>query len=124
MIHDNLDNASPATAPSTAATASSILSDPAFAKCLPPTFALGFATASYQIEGGYDSDGKSPSNWDQFLHGKTDNGEVANDSYHRVAEDIKCLKEYGASAYRFSVSWPRVIPQGKSVNCSSEAAHA
>ncbi len=112
MIHDNLTNDTTTSAPSRETPGAAILSNPTFAHCLPSTFALGFATASYQIEGGHDSDGKLPSNWDQFLQGKPDNGEVANDSYHRMAEDIKCLKEYGANAYRFSVSWPRVVPKG------------
>jgi beta-glucosidase len=72
------------------------------------------ATASYQIEGGYDADGKLPSTWDEFLKDKKgENGEIANDSYRRYKEDITLLKEYGANAYRFSVSWPRIVPKGE-----------
>ncbi|PKX93857.1 glycoside hydrolase family 1 protein [Aspergillus novofumigatus IBT 16806] len=84
---------------------------------LPPDFLWGFATASYQIEGAVDEDGRGPSIWDTFCKtpGKIAggaSGEVACDSYHRTHEDIALLKECGAKAYRFSISWSRVIPLG------------
>ncbi|GFF41837.1 beta-glucosidase 1B [Aspergillus udagawae] len=84
---------------------------------LPPDFLWGFATASYQIEGAVDEDGRGPSIWDTFckIPGKIAggaSGDVACDSYHRSHEDIALLKECGAKAYRFSISWSRVIPLG------------
>lgn len=84
---------------------------------LPPDFLWGFATASYQIEGGANEDGRGPSIWDTFckIPGKIadgTSGDVACDSYHRTQEDIALLKQYGAKAYRFSISWSRVIPLG------------
>ncbi len=83
----------------------------------PNGFLWGCATAAYQIEGGATADGKGPSIWDQFSHtpGKThdgDTGDVADDDYHRYKEDVKLLKDLGCKAYRFSVSWPRIFPQG------------
>lgn len=83
----------------------------------PPGFLWGAATASYQIEGAWNEDGKGESIWDRFTHtegtiedGST--GDVACDHYHRWAEDIELMKEMGLGAYRFSVSWTRVLPQG------------
>ncbi|GCB24274.1 beta-glucosidase 1B [Aspergillus awamori] len=89
----------------------------ATASTLPPDFLWGFATASYQIEGAVTEDGRGPSIWDTFckIPGKIAggaNGDVACDSYHRTAEDIALLKECGAQAYRFSISWSRIIPLG------------
>ena len=83
----------------------------------PDGFLWGAATASYQIEGAADADGKGPSIWDTFSHtpGKThhgDTGDVACDSYHRYPEDIEILKGLGAGAYRLSLSWPRIQPTG------------
>ena len=78
---------------------------------MPPGFLHGFASASYQIEGGATQDGRGPSVWDEaLLH--TENGEDACDSYNKWKEDIELLKLYGATAYRFSISWSRVIPKG------------
>lgn len=73
--------------------------------------------SSYQIEGGAKEGGRGPSIWDHFSHipGKTADGktgDVACDSFHRTKEDVALLKSYGAKAYRFSVSWSRVIPLG------------
>ncbi|KAI9730372.1 MAG: Beta-glucosidase 1B [Cirrosporium novae-zelandiae] len=84
---------------------------------LPPDFLWGFATASYQIEGGVNDDGRGPSIWDTFckIPGKIadgSSGDVACDSYHRTAEDIALLKLTGAKSYRFSLSWSRIIPLG------------
>lgn len=84
---------------------------------LPSDFIWGFATASYQIEGAANEDGRGPSIWDTFSHtpGKTADGktgDVACDAYHKMKEDIALLKSYGAKAYRFSLSWSRIIPHG------------
>ena len=84
----------------------------------PEGFLWGTATSSYQIEGAYNEDGKGLCNWDVFSHipGKIKdgtNGDIACDHYHRYKEDIRLMKELGYKAYRFSVSWPRVFPEGK-----------
>jgi beta-glucosidase len=86
----------------------------------PKDFAWGAATAAYQIEGAWDADGKGESIWDRFSHtpGKIhagDTGDVACDHYLRYAEDIALMRQLGLQAYRFSVSWPRVIPAGQGV---------
>jgi len=83
----------------------------------PEGFRWGAATASYQIEGAWDEDGKGPSIWDTFSHtpGKVaggDTGDVACDHYHRYLDDISLMGSLGLRAYRFSVSWPRVLPEG------------
>ena len=77
----------------------------------------GAATAAYQIEGGFNEDGKGLSVWDVFCEKPNvikngDSGRVACDHYHRYKEDVRLLKEMGAKSYRFSVSWPRVLPNG------------
>lgn len=84
----------------------------------PKDFIWGCATASYQIEGAFDEDGKGESIWDRFSHtpGKIlngDNGDVACDHYHRYKEDIALMKEIGIQSYRYSISWPRIFPEGK-----------
>ncbi|MES1209255.1 MAG: GH1 family beta-glucosidase [Pseudomonadota bacterium] len=83
----------------------------------PKDFVWGVATASYQVEGASAEDGKGPSVWDVFskkpgavFEGHT--GDVACDHYHRYKEDIALMKRLGATSYRFSVSWPRVLPAG------------
>ncbi len=83
----------------------------------PKNFAWGAATASYQIEGAWDEDGRGLSVWDVFSHrrGKVfegHTGDVACDHYHRYVEDVALMKQIGLNAYRFSISWPRVIPEG------------
>jgi beta-glucosidase len=83
----------------------------------PPGFTWGAATAAYQIEGAPTADGKGPSVWDTFSHtpGKIrggDTGDIACDSYRRYAEDADLLKELGLNSYRFSISWPRILPSG------------
>ncbi|GAB4082363.1 beta-glucosidase [Modestobacter muralis] len=85
---------------------------------LPPGFALGAATAAYQIEGAHDVDGRGPSIWDTYSHtpGKTfngDTGDVAVEHYTRYPADVALMKDLGLDAYRFSVSWPRILPAGK-----------
>jgi beta-glucosidase len=88
----------------------------------PPDFIWGAATASHQIEGAWDEDGKGESIWDHFSHtpGKIANGDmgdVACDHYHRWREDVALMKEIGLQAYRFSIAWPRLLPEGRgSVN--------
>ncbi len=86
-------------------------------KGFPKDFRWGAATASYQIEGAKDEDGKGPSVWDMVCRqpgfvweGHT--GDVACDHYHRLEEDIQLMKACGLRAYRFSLSWPRIIPDG------------
>ncbi len=84
----------------------------------PADFIWGSATSSYQIEGGADLDGKGPSIWDAFcsIPGKVfqnQNGSVACDHYHRFEEDVKLMQEMGIKAYRFSISWPRIMPTGR-----------
>ena len=83
----------------------------------PPGFVFGVASSAYQIEGAADEDGRGPSIWDTFSHtpGRTHNGEtgdVACDHYHRWREDIALMRELGVGSYRFSISWPRVLPEG------------
>ena len=80
-------------------------------------FVWGAATAAYQIEGGYREDGKGESIWDVFTHeeGKilrNATGDVACDHYHRYKEDVALMAELGINGYRFSVSWPRIFPDG------------
>lgn len=84
----------------------------------PDGFLWGAATSSYQIEGGVAADGRSESVWDRFcrIPGRVlngDTGDVACDHYHRWREDIRLMEWMGLSAYRFSVAWPRVVPEGK-----------
>ena len=84
----------------------------------PEPFLWGTATASYQIEGAAAEDGRGPSIWDAFSHtpGKVERGEtgdVACDHYHRYKEDVALMRELGTQAYRFSVSWPRLLPEGR-----------
>jgi len=86
----------------------------------PNNFLWGAATASYQIEGAWNEDGKGESIWDRFSHtpGKVannDTGDVACDHYHRYQDDIALMHSLGLKAYRFSVSWTRILPAGKGV---------
>jgi beta-glucosidase len=83
----------------------------------PSDFMWGCATASYQIEGAVNEDGRKPSVWDTFSHtpGKTfqgETGDVADDSYHLYKEDVRLLKNLGVKCYRLSISWPRIFPDG------------
>jgi beta-glucosidase len=84
----------------------------------PDGFAWGAATAAYQIEGAANADGKGLSIWDTFSHtpGNVrggDTGDIACDSYHRYREDVGLLAALGLSSYRFSISWPRIQPDGR-----------
>ena len=90
----------------------------ALAKRFPPEFVFGVATASYQIEGGVREDGRKPSIWDAFSHmpgrvyeGHT--GDVACDHYNRWESDLDLIKSLGVDAYRFSIAWSRIIPDGR-----------
>jgi len=90
------------------------VTDPRF----PSDFHWGVATSAYQIEGAAAVDGRGPSIWDTFAHtpGKTrggDHGDVACDHYHRYPQDFDLIAGLGLNAYRFSIAWPRVQPQGK-----------
>ncbi len=83
----------------------------------PSDFAWGTATASYQIEGAVAEGGRGPSIWDTFSHtpgriADGTNGDVADDHYHRYAEDIKILADLGFNSYRFSIAWPRIQATG------------
>ena len=83
----------------------------------PDDFIWGTATASYQVEGAFDEDGRGASIWDTFsktpgkvLHGHS--GDRACDQYHRYKEDVKLMADLGLGAYRFSLAWPRIYPDG------------
>ncbi|HEV8534551.1 MAG TPA: GH1 family beta-glucosidase [Candidatus Limnocylindria bacterium] len=87
------------------------------ARRFPARFLFGTATAAYQIEGAHDEDGKGLSIWDTFCRqpgaistGET--GDIACDHYHRWREDVALMRSLGCNAYRFSISWPRVMPDG------------
>lgn len=84
----------------------------------PKGFLFGAATAAYQIEGAWNEDGKGESIWDRHCHErpaivrKGYNGDIAIDHYHRFEEDLDIIEELGVNAYRFSISWPRILPDG------------
>ena len=84
----------------------------------PPGFLFGAATSAYQIEGGHDADGKGPSVWDRFtrrpgrVH-RAHTGDVACDTYRDFRADVDIMRRLGLGAYRFSISWPRVLPRGR-----------
>ena len=89
-----------------------------FTRSFPRDFVWGAATASYQIEGAANEDGRGESVWDRFCAtpGKVRNGDtgaVACDFYHRYRDDIALMRELGLDAFRFSIAWPRVIPDGR-----------
>jgi beta-glucosidase len=84
----------------------------------PPGFLWGVSTSSYQIEGAAHEDGRGLSIWDTYsrIPGKiknNDTGDVACDHYHRYREDVALMRKFGVQAYRFSVAWPRIIPEGR-----------
>ncbi|XP_014501361.1 beta-glucosidase 42 [Vigna radiata var. radiata] len=91
----------------------------------PPNFVFGVATSAYQIEGGCKEGGRGPSIWDAFSHtdGKIldkSNGDVAVDHYHRYMEDIDLIAKLGFEAYRFSISWSRIFPDGLGTKINDE----
>ncbi len=84
----------------------------------PPGFHFGAATSAYQVEGAVYEDGRGPSMWDGFAHDSgriadASTGDVACDHYHRMPGDVALMQSLGHGAYRFSVAWPRVLPQGR-----------
>ena len=83
----------------------------------PEDFKWGCATAAYQIEGGWDEDGKGVNIWDVFTRYNGtikdgSSGDVACDSYHKYQEDVQLLKNLGVNSYRFSIAWTRILPNG------------
>ncbi len=84
----------------------------------PVGFVWGAATSAYQVEGGATADGRGPSIWDTFSHtpgrvANGDSGDVSADHYHRFKDDVRWMRWLGLKAYRFSVSWSRVLPAGR-----------
>ncbi len=84
----------------------------------PENFVWGTASAAYQIEGAWNKDGRGLSIWDTFSHEsgrvfQNDNGDTAVDHYHCWEEDFGIMTGLGIKSYRFSVSWPRILPEGK-----------
>ncbi|EUJ30746.1 aryl-phospho-beta-D-glucosidase BglC [Listeria floridensis FSL S10-1187] len=83
----------------------------------PQDFLWGSASAAYQVEGAHEADGKGSSVWDEFVKEpgttfKNTNGNIAVDHYHRFREDVALMAEQGLKAYRFSIAWSRIIPDG------------
>ncbi|MDB5615893.1 GH1 family beta-glucosidase [Tardiphaga sp.] len=91
--------------------------EPASASSFPKGFVWGTATSAYQIEGGVNEEGRGRSIWDTYshtpskIHGNA-NGDRASDHFHRYKEDVALMKALGTTAYRFSIAWPRVFPDG------------
>src|SRR5438045_4156540 len=95
-----------------------VLTDVELARQFPANFLWGAATAAYQIEGATREDERGPSIWDEFsaTPGKVfngDTGDIAIDHYHSMPEDVRLMKRLGLDAYRFSIAWPRVLPDGR-----------
>lgn len=92
----------------------------------PADFQFGVATAAYQIEGGWNADGRGPSIWDTFTHQHPEmiddhtSGDVGPDSYHLFEQDLEALKYLQVDFYRFSISWSRILPTGE-VNVRNQA---
>uniref|UniRef100_A0A8C6N6K6 beta-glucosidase n=1 Tax=Melopsittacus undulatus TaxID=13146 RepID=A0A8C6N6K6_MELUD len=92
--------------------------DTYFYGTFPEDFSWGVSSSAYQIEGGWDADGKGPSIWDNFTHipgniKNNDTGDIACDSYNKVEEDIYLLRALGVKNYHFSLSWSRIFPSGR-----------
>ncbi|KAL6279024.1 hypothetical protein ACE6H2_022625 [Prunus campanulata] len=91
----------------------------------PPKFVFGVATSAYQVEGACNKGGRGPSIWDAFSHSKGtiidgSNGDVAVDQYHRYKEDVELIAKLGFDAYRFSISWSRIFPDGLGTKANEE----
>ncbi|XP_038072995.1 lactase-phlorizin hydrolase-like [Patiria miniata] len=91
----------------------------------PEGFVWSTATSSYQIEGAWNVSDKGPSVWDTFTHEggnieNDDNGDIACDSYHKYKEDVALMKAMGLQFYRFSISWPRLMPDGTAASLSTD----
>lgn len=87
-------------------------------KNFPEDFKWGAATAAFQVEGAWQADGKGESIWDRFCRTpgnveRGDTGDVACDHYHLWRADVALMRELGLNAYRFSIAWPRILPQGR-----------
>ncbi|CAH1106426.1 unnamed protein product [Psylliodes chrysocephalus] len=95
-------------------------------KKIPKNFIFGLGTSSYQIEGAWNTNGKGPSIWDEFVHRvpspikNNDTGDIACDSYYRYKEDVLNVYNAGFQFYRFSISWPRILPTGYTNNINEE----
>ncbi|GLB67472.1 GH1 family beta-glucosidase [Arthrobacter mangrovi] len=94
------------------------ISPESLAAMIPPDFTLGVATAAFQIEGAPAEDGRGPSGWDAFAAepGRIVNGDTADvacDHYHRMVDDVGLIEALGVDSYRFSLSWPRIQPDGR-----------
>lgn len=90
----------------------------------PEDFTWGVSSSAYQVEGGWDADGKGPSIWDNFTHvpgniKNNDTGDIACDSYNKVEEDIYLLRALGVKNYGFSLSWSRIFPSGRNNSINS-----
>ncbi|XP_028139022.1 myrosinase 1 isoform X4 [Diabrotica virgifera virgifera] len=92
----------------------------------PANFLFGVATSSFQIEGAWNEDGKGESMWDEYNHRvpspirNGDTADIACDSYHKYKEDVKLVADLGADFYRFSISWPRILPTGYTDNINQK----
>ena len=99
-------------------TSSTTAPAPPTVRRFPADFVWGAATAAYQVEGAVEEDGRGESIWDRFTAtpGKVlngDHGRVACDSYHRHDADVRLMRALGLDAYRFSIAWPRILPEGR-----------
>jgi len=111
-------SAGAATLPATARVATPEAPEKIAGRGFPAGFLWGTATSAYQIEGAPDADGKGESIWDRFSRVKAntytgDNGDVADDHFHRYREDIAIMHELGVKSYQFSLAWPRIFPDGR-----------
>ncbi|KAF5180341.1 Beta-glucosidase [Thalictrum thalictroides] len=95
-----------------------IIKDPSFSRDdFPSNFVFGAGSSAYQIEGAVAEDGRTPSIWDKFTHDgympDHSTADIASDGYHKYKEDVKIMSDIGLEAYRFSISWSRLIPYGR-----------
>lgn len=99
-----------------------VQADTAADNSFPENFLLGSATAAFQVEGGWNEDGRGPSIWDTFVHeyphmiANGANHDISSYSYRYYEDDVRLLKELGATAYRLSFSWSRILPTGEITN--------